>query len=219
MAWEVDWSYPGNTGFKTWARNPVSRMRSARQWHFVDNARLRSCGINTPTYRVDTWQVDWSRRNGQLVWAKNPHSKMPSARDWHWVDFHTLERVGVRWQPKTERAGRYLTAAGYYKLTRRGMTAEEVELADRHGLWLGRRKTSVLEHRLVALKKYGSLPPGIVVRHLNGIKSDNRPENLVVGTTQENTADHNTARLMAMYWHNRYDEVAKEIERLRAMGG
>lgn len=46
-------------------------------------------------------------------------------------------------------------------------------------------------HRLQAFQKYGELmfAPGIQVRHLNGNKTDNRPENIAIGTAQENAMD------------------------------
>lgn len=91
------------------------------------------------------------------------------------------------------------------------MTQEEIELAQSHGLFRGERKTFVYEHRLVALKKYGSLSAADVVRHMNGVRTDNRPENLVRGTTQENTMDHNTARLMAMYWREMYQSCSGKL--------
>lgn len=61
----------------------------------------------------------------------------------------------------------------------------------------------------------GAIPTGHVVRHLNGIKDDNRPENLVLGTTQENTMDHNMARLRAMFWREQAATYLREIETLK----
>ena len=60
--------------------------------------------------------------------------------------------------------------------------------ADRNG-W-------VLEHVIVAeLMNGGPLPAGAVVHHVNGIRSDNRPENLHVFTSQsEHSRIHALAR-------------------------
>lgn len=44
-------------------------------------------------------------------------------------------------------------------------------------------------HRLVLAAFVGPLPDGLVTRHLNGIKTDNRLENLAYGTYSENMAD------------------------------
>lgn len=213
--WEVDWTHPANYGGKFWARNASSHIPAARDWHLTSGATLRAAGINTPTYRKDSWEVDWLKRQGKRVWARNPMSKMPEAREWHWTTVTTLQQAGVRWRPVTEHDGRHFSPQGYVYLTPSGMTEEEVRLVDEHDLWGGKKRTRVLEHRLVALKKYGSLGRDEVVRHMNGQKSDNRPENLVRGTTQENTMDHNTARLMAMYWHQKYEQAVRELNELR----
>lgn len=211
MAWEVDWGHPENTGNQVWARDPDARMRVCREWHWTKTATLRRAGVRTPTYRADSWEVDWAQRKGKLVWARNPLSKMPTARDWHWVDFHTIERSGAKWKPKSEKTGRYITDKGYVRLTRVGMTEDDIQLADEHGLWSGgktwRPGAYVQEHQLAAVKKYGRIPHGHVVRHINGQKADNRPENIVLGTSAENTMDHNTARVMAMYWREKYEEA------------
>lgn len=97
------------------------------------------------------------------------------------------------------------------------MTEEDIALAEENDLFRGAKKTFLREHHLVAVKKFGKLPKGSVVRHKNGVKSDNSPDNLLLGTSAENTMDHNTARLMAMYWHNEYERAKKEIERLEAL--
>jgi hypothetical protein len=86
------------------------------------------------------------------------------------------------------------------------MTSEEVSLADKYDLWIGRgrgRKRGVKEHQIVAARKYGGLPSGIVVRHRNGRKDDNRPENIVVGTQRENCMDHKRAVAEMFYWRER----------------
>jgi len=46
-------------------------------------------------------------------------------------------------------------------------------------------------HRLVAYAKYGEklFTKGLEVRHLNGIKTDNRGENICLGTRADNIAD------------------------------
>jgi len=212
--WEVAWTHPLSNGSQVVARNPLARMQSARSWALRATATLRQAGIQTPTYRSDSWEVDWSKRKieEKLVWARNPASKMPSAREWHWVGQKSLMRAGVKWKHANGSTGRHVCTRGYLVLTKRAMTEQEIEFVDAHGLWRSpkHKRRSVYEHRLVAAKKFSGLPAGTVVRHMNGIKTDNRPENLLLGTSAENTADHNQARLMCMYWHN-------EVVRLQAI--
>lgn len=47
----------------------------------------------------------------------------------------------------------------------------------------------VVVSRLVAEAFHGARPDGQVVRHLNGVRDDNRPENLAYGTGSENRSD------------------------------
>lgn len=44
-------------------------------------------------------------------------------------------------------------------------------------------------HRIVYAWHHGLCPAGLLVRHLNDVKTDNRPVNLALGTTADNAAD------------------------------
>ena len=155
------------------------------------------------------WEVDWGRRRRTpvaQVWARNPRSYQGRAREWHWTTYATLTRRGVEWCDARPTPGRSRTKAGYVVLSRSALTPDEIALADTLQLWIGSsrgRKHGVKEHQLVAAKKYGPLPPNAVVRHRNGRKDDNRPENLVLGTRKDNAMDHHRAVREMMYWRER----------------
>jgi hypothetical protein len=51
------------------------------------------------------------------------------------------------------------------------------------------KKSAMTVHRLVAAAFIGPRPPGMQIRHLNGDKLDNRPQNLAYGTPKQNQAD------------------------------
>ena len=68
---------------------------------------------------------------------------------------------------------------------------------------------SMWEHRLIAAKKYGKEVIGKLVRHLNGEKADNRPENLVLGSHKENTMDHVSLRAEVARLQARVEELEK----------
>lgn len=79
----------------------------------------------------------------------------------------------------------------------------------------GSRKFSV--HVLVAAAFHGERPDGSVTRHVNGDNSDNRPENLVYGTSIENEADkaaHGTKIIGINHPANKFTE-AQVIEARR----
>lgn len=59
------------------------------------------------------------------------------------------------------------------------------------------RKSKRKVHRLVLEAFVGPKPKGLVTRHLNGVRTDNRLSNLCYGTPKENTEDmerHGTSR-------------------------
>ena len=48
-------------------------------------------------------------------------------------------------------------------------------------MWDGKRICTGA-HRLVWIHFFGEIPPGMTINHLNGVKSDNRPDNLELAT-------------------------------------
>lgn len=65
-------------------------------------------------------------------------------------------------------------------------------------VWQHSKSRNMRVSGLVALAFHGPAPAGHVVRHINGINTDNRAENLAYGTRSENEQDkvlHGTALL------------------------
>lgn len=94
-------------------------------------------------------------------------------------------------QPHKPAKGTY-DANGYRMIHLALLPNEDQELA-RQYLTVHRRHY-VYEHRLVALKTFGpaAVVPGSVIRHIDGNKLNNSPNNLIPGTQSDNRMDHVT---------------------------
>lgn len=79
---------------------------------------------------------------------------------------------------------------------------EIVACAVASGLKIGHPNMYIAEHRVIAFRKFGPVvfEKGILVRHKNGVKNDNDPDNLLIGTNQDNVNDHVTSRREAALW-------------------
>ena len=73
---------------------------------------------------------------------------------------------------------------GYY-IESNGYIAEQ-----RPGHPLADKKCRVLQHRRIAYDYLGYLPKGIIVHHINHVKTDNRIENLAIWTQSEHIKEH-----------------------------
>lgn len=65
--------------------------------------------------------------------------------------------------------------------------------------WWGIEHVNGLAHRVVWQHFVGDIPPGMVINHKNGIKNDNRPENLEILSYSGNTKHAYRAGLMDEY--------------------
>jgi hypothetical protein len=92
--------------------------------------------------------------------------------------------------------GRRLDAKGYVLVTTGPQTVE-------------------LEHRVVWRQERGPIPPGHHVHHLNGVKTDNRIENLVLLDEARHYALHGVQNRLNGRWSRRWDrcQACGETER------
>ena len=210
-----------------WARNPESRSSKAKEWHWVQKCNLYKLGVGVERAKPQEtqWEIDWSRRRSQKtptgqnnsVWARNLKSKWRRCREWHWANYRTVTKSGVAWVKKEDRRPHKLlpgrvTVSGYVHRGPYSMTPGQIALADHCKLWMagGGKQKYCMEHRLIAAEKYGEAVIGKIVRHLNGNKADNRPENLVLGSPKENTMDHVSLRAEVARLRARVEELEKK---------
>lgn len=88
---------------------------------------------------------------------------------------------------------------GYREIHIRTLDKETRKLVKKYNL---DKRNYVYEHRVVALKKFGAqiFENKIVVRHINGNKLDNSPDNIMIGSQNDNIKDHMTANNDMKAW-------------------
>lgn len=121
----------------------------------------------------------------------------------------------VKGQPKNKRCSACANQRGGITHTSTGYIKIKVK-PDDFFFPMVRAKNMVLEHRLVMAKHLGRcLTPFETVHHKNGIKEDNRLENLELGTANSHSKDHNKGYKDG-YQRGLTDGKTKQIQLLRA---
>lgn len=91
------------------------------------------------------------------------------------------------------------------------------------GLYINKKSFLLLIHRLKAYQKFGDVmfDKGIVVRHLNDIKTDNSFDNIAIGTKQDNYNDRCKDSLYSLHTNiglSRRKYNAEEIKSFKESG-
>lgn len=116
----------------------------------------------------------------------------------------------IREKSSQWKGGRYVDTAGYAHVMVAALPAEQASVAAALT-----KRLYVLEHRLVAsLSLNRPVTADEVVHHVNGVKTDNRPENLFVISRKAHSAQH---REMERELHALRVEVAKLRAENRAL--
>ncbi len=100
------------------------------------------------------------------------------------------------------KGGRFSTKDGYVLLHKPGYPSSQ-------------RDGYIPEHRYVYEQSRGvTLPKGVIVHHINGIKSDNRPENLIATTRSQHQLVHlRAAQVISLFLDDRLLKAAQTYVR------
>ena len=127
--------------------------------------KCQHCGVEFERARNDAKWCDRCRKAGMHEGAS---LVCPDCGSYKWADAkrcHTCENR-IKWGRRGEKNQNW----------RGGRTLSEGYILIRVGA--GKDAKYIYEHRLVWEKAHGPIPEGHIIHHLNGIKNDNRLENL-----------------------------------------
>jgi hypothetical protein len=133
-----------------------------------------------------------------------------------WIEYGYAQRKKTPWCARCHQSrhfgghpsaqGWFIHPAGYKIVNVRQLYPEwsddiHAHLTGSHG---PQRARWFAEHRVVALLPYGPeiIRPGTMVRHLDGNKRNNAPDNLLPGSAKDNVHDHLTALKLAVLWRS-----------------
>jgi hypothetical protein len=139
-------------------------------------------------------------------------------------DFSTEELAGEQWRPCPGFPEYAVSSLGRVRRETRAKGARPGRALSSHdrggyrcvGLCHGAKQVTRLVHRLVAFAFLGDPPRGAQVNHKNGIKADNRAENLEWSSREENMKHAVQAGLMAT--GTRHGSRTKPESRVRGEG-
>ena len=92
---------------------------------------------------------------------------------------------------------------GVYKFARRIRNLGYVRLSKFYPYVKG-AGNEVMRHRWVYQNEFGDIPPDSVVHHKNGVKGDDRPENLECMTKSQHHKLHRQQSIKRFYYPDRY---------------
>ena len=137
----------------------------------------------------------------------------------------TIDQQGCIWRIASKRGDRWNSATTHVPVARRRaehrLTTGYLQIRSMTNY----TRTNALAHRLVFLHFFGPLPPNLEINHKNGVKDDNRPDNLelVTRSQQQKHAIHVLGKGHTLNQHGEKNSMAKltdaQVAEIRARRG
>lgn len=123
----------------------------------------------------------------------------------------------AEWTRETNWAGGHIEHNGYILRHWRTFSPKERKILGSMFLKYHKNGKYILEHRaIVALREGRELQSDEFVRHLDGNRKNNSPNNLLLGTPKDNTGDHESLRKENILLRQK---IAKLEKRIKKHGG